>query len=108
VEENFIKRLMASIKCAVCGQPYNPDDVSIIGQEEEFWLLRVYCSACHTKCLVAVATTEDTALERATNLAEVRLDRLRSVGVPTAADVLSMHDFLQDFDGDFSRLFTPG
>ena len=104
LEEDFIKELMTSIKCGVCGQHYVADDISVIGHEDGLWFLRASCSACHTQCLVAAVIKEDNVVEVITDLTETERDRFESAGALTADDVLNMHHFLKDFDGDFSRL----
>ena len=106
VEETFIKRLMASTKCAVCGQCYETDDISVIGHHEDLWFLRTLCSSCHAQCLVAVVIKEGRVPAVITDLTGAELDRFRNVDVLTADEVLDMHSFLKDFDGDFSRLFN--
>ncbi len=106
MEESFIKRLMASIKCGVCRQRYEVDDVEVLGHQEDVWFLRAFCSACHTQCLVAAVIKEGKAPEVITDLTEAELDRFRNVGALTADEVLDMHNFLKGFGGDFSRLFS--
>ena len=106
VEENLIKRLMTSIKCGVCGQRYDVDNIDVLGHREDLWFLRVVCLSCHTQALVAAVVKEDRLPEVITDLTEAELDRFRDVGVLTADDVLDMHNFLKDFDGGFFRLFS--
>ncbi len=105
VEESVIKRLIASIKCGVCGQRYAVGSVSILGHCEDLWYLKALCSACRTQSLVAVVIKEDGLLEPVTDLTEAELDRFRDIGVLTADDVLDTHNFLKDFNGEFSQLF---
>ena len=105
MEEALIKRVMTSIKCGVCGQHYEPDNISILGHQEDLWFLRVFCSACHTQYLVAAVIREGKVPEVVTDLTEAELDKFRSAGRLTADEVLDMHNFLKAFDGDFSRLF---
>jgi len=105
VEENLILKLMASIKCGICGQRYEADDVSVLGHQQDLWFLSAFCSACHTRCLVAVVVKEDRVPEVITDLTEAELERFRNMDTLTADEVLDIHDFLKDFDGDFSRLF---
>ena len=106
MEESLIKRLMASIKCGVCGQRYEVDNINVLGHEGDLWFLRAFCSACHTQCLVAAVVREGRAPEVTTDLTKAELDKFRNVGVLTADELLDMHSFLKDFDGDFSRLFS--
>ena len=106
MEEGLIKRLMASIKCSVCGQRYEVDNINILGQQEDLWFLSASCPACHTRCLVAAVIREGRVPEVTTDLTEAELGRFMNVGKTTADEVLDMHNFLKDFDGDFSRLFS--
>ena len=106
MEETFIKRLMTSMKCAVCGQHYRVDNINVLGHEEDLWFLRALCSACHTQCLIAAIIKEGREAEVITDLTEVELDKFRDVDKLTADDVLDMHGFLKDFSGDFSQLFS--
>ena len=106
MEEGLIKRLIASIKCGVCGQHYKVDNVNVLGHQEDFWFLATICSACHTWCLVATVIREGKVPELITDLTEAELDSFRNAGELTADEVLDMHNFLKDFGGDFSQLFS--
>ncbi len=106
MEESLIKKLMASMKCSACGQCYEVDNVDVLGHEGDLWFLRVFCPACQARYLMAVVVNEDRVPEVITDLTEAELDKFKSVGVLTADEVLDMHSFLKDFDGDFSRLFS--
>ena len=103
--EDVIKDLMASMECDICGERYGVDNVDIISHEEDLWFLRVICPACQTQCLVTAVIREGRMPQVITDLTEAELDRFRDAGVLTADEVLDVHNFLEDFDGDFSRLF---
>jgi len=105
MEEKFIKRLMASMKCDSCGQHYEMYNIDVIGHREDLWFLKVLCSACHTQCLVAAVVKEDRIPEAVTDLARAELDKFKD-NVIEADDVLNIHNFLKNFDGDFSQLFS--
>jgi hypothetical protein len=104
VKENVIKQVMASLKCGVCRQRYEPDNVTVLGHQEDLWFLKVFCPACHTRYLVAVVIKEGEAPEVITDLTESEVDKFKNAVGLTADEVLDMHNFLKDFDGDFSRL----
>jgi len=106
VEESLIKKLVASVKCSVCGQRYKAGNIDILGHDEDLWFLRISCPACNTEYLVAAIIREDKVAEVITDLTEAELDRFRNMDRLTADDVLDMHGFLKDFDGDFSQLFS--
>jgi len=106
VNESIIKRLMSSVKCAVCEQRYEEDGIRIIGHQEDLWFLSVFCPACHSRLLVAAVVKEDMAPEIITDLTKTEQEKFRNMDRLIANDVLDMHNFLKDFDGDFSRLFS--
>ena len=104
MEEGLIKRVISLMKCGVCGQRYETDNVSVLGHEEGLWFLRLFCPSCQTQYLVAAVIREGKTLEVITDLTEAELDKFRDAGRLTADEMLDMHNFLKDFDGDFSRL----
>jgi len=104
MEERLIKRLMTSMKCDSCGHHYEAYNVDVIGHREDLWFLRVLCSACHAQCLVAAVVKEDRVLRAATDLTKAELHKFRD-NMIEVDDVLIMHNFLKEFNGDFSQLF---
>jgi len=106
MEENLIKRFMTSIKCSVCGQRYEVANVKVLGHQEDLWFLSVSCSACQTQCLVAAVVKEGKAPKVTTDLTEAELSKFEKLGKLTADEVLDMHIFLKDFDGNFSKIFS--
>ncbi len=106
MEEKLIKRFMTSIKCSVCGQRYEVDNVKVLGHQEDLWFLSVFCSACQTQCLVAAAVKEGRIPKVITDLTEAELERFKKMDNLTADELLDMHSFLEDFDGDFLQLFS--
>jgi hypothetical protein len=107
MEERLLRQLMASMQCESCGQPYQAYNIDIIGHREGLWFLRVLCSACHTQCLMAAKIKGSDMPEVITDLTELELDEAGE-RVIEADDILEIHNFLKDFDGDFSRLFSQG
>ncbi len=106
MNKSLIKRLIASMKCGACGQRYEVDNIDVLGHEEDLWFLGVFCPACRTQCLVVMVIKEGRAPEVITDLTEAELDKFRNVSMASADEVLDMHNFLKNFDGDFSRLFS--
>lgn len=106
MEEGLIKKLIASMKCGVCGQEYEAGNINILGHYEDLWFLSALCPACHSRCLVAAVIKEGKVPEVTTDLAEAELDYFKNADSLAADEVLDMHNFLKDFDGDFARLFS--
>ena len=108
MEDGFIRRLMTSVKCGACGQRYGIDNINVIGHYEDLWLLSAFCPTCNAQCLVAAVVKEGKAPQLITDLTEVELGRFQDTDEVRADDLLDMHNFLKDFDGDFPRLFRQG
>jgi hypothetical protein len=105
MEESLIKRLIASIKCGSCGQNYEEDNIEIIEHSDELWFLQVFCSSCHVRCLVAAIIREDAKPTIITDLTQGEIEKFKNQGGIREDDLLDMHNFLKDFDGDFPSLF---
>ena len=100
----MIKKLMTSIKCESCGRNYEVGDIDVLGQREDMWFVRVLCSTCHTQALVAAVVRGGEAAEGIESLTDAGINETRNRTIEIN-DVLDMHDFLTDFNGDFSSLF---
>ena len=116
-EEDLIKQLKCSSnlsECKVCGRLFNKEDIDILGHEEEMWVLRISCSACHSQSLLAALIDEEgyteptpggpSPVEGLSDLMETEAEKFKDV-IITSDDVLDMHDYLSGFQGDYSELF---
>ena len=105
MDKDFIKRLMASAKCRLCGQRYDVNNIKVFGHQKDLWLVALSCSACHTRYLAVINIEEDMMPNVITDLTKVEQDKFSSLDRLSADDVLEMHSFLKDFNGDLSQLF---
>ncbi len=91
------------------------DHIRVLAQRDDLFFASLACQMCGAEA-VAIVTVQldetDTALIDAGDLppavtASELEPRPRSdePGAVDGDDVLAMHDFLRDFDGDFTRLF---
>lgn len=108
MDERQMKKLLASMKCGICGQKYESSNVKILGHREELWFLSVFCQSCCSHGLVAAVVKEGKAMEIVTDLKPEEFQRFKDKESIKADDVLDMHQFLKDFRGDISFLFPQG
>lgn len=104
MEDRLIKKLMTSMKCEECGQNYESFNIDILGHRKDMWFLRALCSSCNTQCLVAAVVREDKVVEEVDDFTMDEMDKNQG-GAIEVDDMLDMHNFLIDFDGDFSSFF---
>jgi len=104
MDERFIRKLLSNMKCGVCGQHYEPTNISVLGHREGLWFLSVYCPSCKSQGLVAAVIKEGKVPEVVTELTEAEKSKF---SIPIGSDdIIDMHTFLKDFSGDFSSLFS--
>ena len=104
MEERIVKKLMTSVKCTSCGQNYQMRDVQILGNHQDLYFLQVACSSCHNRYLIT-AVINDKNPDIVSDLTDTEFTKFKLSRALHANDVLDMHSYLKEFDGDFCGLF---
>lgn len=105
MNERFIRRLMSTIKCSVCGERYEAKNIKVLGHRDDVWFLNVSCPACYSRALVAATVREGKPSRAITDLTEAETAEFVRATAISGDDILDLHDFFRDFDGDFASLF---
>ena len=108
MDDGYIKRLVVSMKCGVCGEQYEGKNVRVLGHRDDLWFLSVSCPACRSQGLVAAVIKEEELPVSITDLSKTEQAKFRGLGPVSGDELLAIHGFLKDFDGDFSRLLSEG
>ena len=108
MEESLIIKLISSIKCGSCKRNYDEDHIEIVEHRDALWFLRVICPACHVRCLVAAIIRNDSRPELITDLTGDELEKFRDAGAVQDEDLLEMHRFLKNYNGDVPGLLGQG
>ena len=121
-QERIILKLFAEQHCPRCGSPYQSESVQVLARRSEVWMIMLSCATCQQKDTFVVKFPLE--LQGRRNVTSYRLSRPPSPPlseklppleippdpVPTTPvssdDVLDMHLFLKDFNGDFHSLFA--
>jgi len=106
MDESRIKKMMTTAKCSDCGQPYETDNIEVLGHHEDMWFMSVFCVACRAQYLITAVVDEKGVSETVTDLSTAELEKFQDAESLKVDEVLDMHSFLKKFDGDFSRLFS--
>ncbi|MFH0942330.1 MAG: hypothetical protein V1823_04855 [Chloroflexota bacterium] len=99
-----VKDLMMQVACQHCGERFETPDIKVISHEENVWFLKASCQSCR-KASLTVAFIGEVAQPRISGLARAEKRKFKHYPVASSDDLLDMHRFLKDFDGDFARLF---
>ncbi|CAA9526329.1 MAG: hypothetical protein AVDCRST_MAG73-599 [uncultured Thermomicrobiales bacterium] len=117
VSEPQIKRIVLNRleRCSVCHHLYEPDDIRVITRKPAMWTLLVECTECPARNFVAAVLQDGDPEEAQRTLRELSRssafgDEFPSVPEPVSPpvstdDLLDLHEYLADFDGDFRKLF---
>jgi hypothetical protein len=101
----FIRYLISQIRCPVCEHRYTPDDILVMGHQDELWIMAILCPGCETSGLVlAVVEAQQEPSEPFTRLTPEEIARFEGRGPITADDVLDFHEFLRNYGGDLAEL----
>lgn len=119
--EKQIKKIVLNRmeRCAVCHHSFAPEDIHIVSRKPDLWTMVVGCNECNSRSFVAAVLGDgdpeqaQLALRKLSEQgSEIGIDdhEFGHADVPagdpvTVDDVLDMHAFLKEFDGDFQRLF---
>jgi hypothetical protein len=102
--ESWLASELATFACAACGEAYGRAHIQLIAQREELFFVDLSCHHCGSQA-VAIVTIQLEGEQASVEAGElVRADD--STGVEPAHppisvdDVLDMHRFLGDFEGD--------
>jgi len=105
MEERIVKKLMASVRCNQCGQPYRLENIQILGSHNDMWFFNVYCNSCHSQYFIAATVVADKS-SIVTDLTPSDITRLQKANPLTSDDVLDMHSHLKNYSGDITHLFN--
>jgi hypothetical protein len=103
--ERQIKTMVSSVKCHICGDHYEKNSIDILGYQNDTWFMNVFCPTCNKSIFIAaIIKKEDSQL--VTDLAKQEIDLFPQRNQVNEDDLLDLHNFFTDFDGDFIKLFN--
>jgi hypothetical protein len=100
--EQLLARL-SSLRCSSCGRSYRDGHVRIRAERGSVAFIDLICRVCGGQ-----ATAIATIVSEGSSQATIEFGELDEAAAPALGitDVLEMHRFLDDFDGDFRHLFA--
>ncbi len=100
----IVGQIKKNVKCPKCNTRYNDQDIELIGglgDEQHFF--HTTCSKCNSESIVNVSLQMSDNFFIPNELK--KLGSAPRMGHISADEVLDMHNFLKNFDGDFNRIF---
>ena len=107
----LFRSLGITMECPRCGKHYDLSDITLRSQAGNTYRLKLDCNYCHTPVSATVAISGDFGriAEKFALLPQAHKKPIdiskKKKGMITNDDVIDMHQFLSNFDGDFEKTF---
>jgi hypothetical protein len=104
---DWLRTQLSAFSCSTCGRSYRPSQIRVLAQREGLFFVRLLCRGCGTESVAIVTVQIDETESAHLDAGELEETLEQAPGEPPVSgdDVLAMHTFLRDFDGDFQGLF---
>jgi hypothetical protein len=105
-KRRLVLRLLTRLRCSECGRLYDAEDFVLVHRWQDVWILSTRCRHCNDSCHVVVFMHLQAEAEPIGDLTPDELGTVDEWPAITADDVLDVHALLQEFNGDFDKLFA--
>jgi hypothetical protein len=105
-KRRLVFKLIGQLHCLDCGQPYNRDDFSLAHRHDDVWVLSSQCHHCSGRSHVIIFMHVDAAPDPGLDLTPEEASSVERLPAISTDDVLDVHLFLSEFDGDFEGFFA--
>ncbi len=112
----WLRTQLVAFNCPACGRLYRDGRIRLLAEREGLYFVDIDCAACssHTVAIISVELNEsELTIADASDIglldaSVAHLGEELPIGASpvTADDVLEMHEFLVDFDGDIEALLA--
>lgn len=97
--KEIIKHLKKTLPCNTCNQRFADEDFKVLSTFNHEALFHFHCLKCNNQLLVHAAIVEQTPNGSKLNIQAQKTDKI------SYNDFLDIHNFLNQFNGDFKELF---
>jgi hypothetical protein len=104
-QERVLKQLISTFRCSVCRRGFEREQVRVAARHEQLWIVSVRCGLCRNQQVFWVALKENGDETILRDVTDAEGEVFLAMEPVTGDDVLDVHEFLRDFDGDFKGLF---
>lgn len=106
--QELIKNIQSMMRCPSCGSSYGADTIHFLGQLDMAALIQLDCGQCGLPVMATIIVSDKNQATQTKLLSDMSSDDLKHASKdPISTDnVVDVHRFLKEFDGDFEQLFS--
>jgi hypothetical protein len=105
-KRQLVLKLISQLHCMECGRPYRRGDFVLVHRSDEVWLLNANCPECSQASHIVIFMQLDAQHRLTTDLTPEELRHAGGWPPITSDDILDVHAWLEEFDGDFEELLA--
>lgn len=98
--KDIIRHLKKTVPCSRCNKKFINEEIQVLSTYNTEALMHFNCQKCFNQLLIHVTIVEQTENN---NIINIRKHKANAVN---QNDVLDIHNFLNQFKGDFKNLFS--
>jgi hypothetical protein len=100
-KNEMIEKIARQLRCSSCGRRYRREDFRIMGEYENFAVMRIACRECHKQSVVFAIVQQRRVRPVFSDLEPEEWRYYSRQPAVSADDVLRLHREFKAYDGDF-------
>ncbi|HUC87453.1 MAG TPA: hypothetical protein VMR75_04045 [Candidatus Saccharimonadales bacterium] len=101
--QDLIKNLQEFYKCPSCDTSYYLDDISYLGELNQYCFVQLNCHECSLPVLATVSVSGKPAKRHKTDLLAAEEAKFAAMGSISAAEIADFHRYISRKRGGFSH-----
>ncbi len=102
--QNAVKHLVKTSKCLNCAKQYEDKDINVLTTTQHEGLFELRCHSCNASTIVTVLMSPESELKE--RIVQNKNRSIKSHSTVSDNDILDIKNFLNNFDGNFKKIFT--
>lgn len=101
-----LDHLLKTSNCANCKKTHTEDDIQVVATTRMEGLFEMKCKHCKTSTIVTVMLTPEIEVKKTPSHPDLERKAQGLKGSISKNDILDIKNFLNNFDGDFKKIFS--
>jgi hydrogenase maturation factor HypF (carbamoyltransferase family) len=101
--QDLIKNLQEFYKCPSCDTSYHLDDISYLGELNQYYFVQLSCHECSMPVLATVSIGGKVVKRSKTDLRQAEEAKFVSMGEISAGEIADFHRYISRKKGGFTR-----